>query len=99
MNQFDLAEEIAISNMIKILTDEKFASIFSTDEKTQIREIVRKHILDDLTKLKSSIMRPKLEQTPSQSEADKLWNTNAVVNSNYRREEEIKSLWGESQHR
>ena len=99
MNELNLTEEIIISNMIKVLTDEKFANIFSTDEKTEIMEIVRKHILDDLTKLKSSTIMPKLEQTPSQSEADKLWNSDIPTNSNYRSEEEINSLWGASQHR
>ena len=99
MNQFDLDEEIAISNMIRVLESERFNNIFKSEERVQIMEIIRKHIFDDLTKLKSSTMMPKLEQTPSQSEADKLWSSNSVVNSNFPNEEEINSLWGASQHR
>lgn len=97
MNQFDLAKEISISNIIRVLESERFNNIFKSEEKAQIMEIIRKHILDDLSKINNSTMMPKLEQTPSQ--ADKLWNSDSVVNSNYRNEEEINSLWGASQHR
>ena len=89
MSKFDLAEELAIANIMNFYKD----YVLTDSEKAKLFKVIKKHIFDSADRILADELNQTMEDTPMQSEADKMWNVDGD-NQNFSNQEEANQLWG-----
>ena len=89
MSKFDLAEELAIANIMSFYKD----YVLTSDEKAKLLRVIKKHIFDSADRILADGLNQTMEESHVQSEADKMWNVESN-NPNLASQEEIDRLWG-----
>ena len=71
MSNFDLAEEMAIANILNVLNSKDFANAFPEEQRQEMMETVRNHVYKNHLKMKSPLTN-NIAATPTNNAAS-LW--------------------------
>ncbi len=89
LSKFDLAEELAIANIMNYCKN----YVLTDSEKVKLFKVIKKHIFDSADRILDGDLVQNMEDTLMQSEADRIRSVESN-SPDLARQEQIDQVWG-----